>query len=372
MKILELCLSPGIGGLELYVVKCCAALSSNDEVVAVVSSDGVICGKIDHLPIIKIHSIKPAFRKFPVLSAYRLAQIIDRESIDVLHMHWNKDLPLAALAKRFSKRKPSLVVSRHMRMTRSKQDCFHRFLYDQMDRMLSVTRALSEVAAKNLPPETAHKSDCLYLGVKEPGRFLSEGEINVRRGELGIGPDKYVIGNIGRLEPYKAQHLLVEAGSEMKEKGYPVHLLFIGHAMADDYLGSLKQMVQIKGMEADVTFHDFVDNPQEWMQLCNVIVLTTIEETFGLVLIEAMRAGIPVIGSNRGGVLEIIRPDETGLLFESGKSESLASQLQVLMDDQEFSTELARGGKRFADHHFDEKEHFTKLRTCFKGIRGQS
>ncbi len=364
MKILELCLSHGVGGLELYVVKSCVSLSENDEVVAVVSNEGIIRGKISSLPI-KIHTLNPKFRKLPLLSAYRLAQIIDRESVDIIHMHWNKDLPLAAFAKSISKRKPSLVVSRHMQMTRSKQDIYHRFLYGQMDRMLGVTRALSESATKNLPPEDAYKSDYLYLGVKEPEHLLNEDEVSARRLELGIAADKFVIGTIGRLEPYKAQHLLIEAASQLKKRGYPVQLLLIGHAMDQDYLASLKRRVQKEGMAADVIFHDFVDNPQEWMQLCNTLVLTTIEETFGLVLIEAMRAGVTVVGSNRGGVLEIIKPQETGLLFESGSSDSLAEQLQQLMDNQKLCQRLAVDGKSFADDEFDEVEHFIRLRSLF-------
>jgi len=364
MKILELCLSHGVGGLELYVVKSCAALSESDEVVAVVSGDGFIRGKIDSLPI-KIETLAPTVRKLPLLSAYRLARIIDRESIDIIHMHWNKDLPLAAFAKHLSSRKPSLVTSRHMQMTRSKQDLYHRFLYSQMDLMLSVTKSLSEMATKNLPPEDGHKSDYLYLGVKAPSHFLNRVEVSARRAELGIDPDKFVIGNIGRLEPYKGQHLLIEAASRLKAGGYPVHLLLIGHAMDDDYLASLKQMVQREGMVNDVLFNDFVDNPQEWMQLCNTLVLTTIEETFGLVLVEAMRAGVAVIGSNRGGVLDIIKAEKTGLLFESGSSDSLTKQLKRLMDDRKLCQRLSADGKQFADSQFDEDEHFIKLRKRF-------
>ena len=371
MKIPELCLSHGVGGLELYVVKSCVSLSENDEVVAVVSNEGIIKGKISPLPI-RIHTLNPKFRKLPLLSAYRLAQIIDRESVDIIHMHWNKDLPLAAFAKSISKRKPSLVVSRHMQMTRSKQDFYHRFLYGQMDRMLGVTRALSEIATMNLPAEDAHKSDYLYLGVKEPEHLLCDDEISARRVELKISPDKFVIGNIGRLEPYKAQHLLIEAASQLKKRGYPIQLLFIGHAMDEDYLTSLKQMVQQEGMAADVIFHNFVDNPQEWMQLCDALVLTTVEETFGLVLIEAMRAGVTVVGSNRGGVLEIIKSEKTGLLFESESGDSLAEQLQHLLDEPALCQRLAADGKQFADKQFDEDEHFIRLRSLFNEMSSRS
>ncbi|MCW8827333.1 MAG: glycosyltransferase family 4 protein [Gammaproteobacteria bacterium] len=367
MKILELCLSHGVGGLELYVVKSCSALSKRDDVVAVVSDEGIIKDKIKSLSIV-LFTLKPIIRKLPFISAWQLANIIDQESVDIIHMHWNKDLPLAAFAKYFSKRKPALVVSRHMQMTRSKQDFYHRFLYGQMDKILGVTKSLAEIAIKNLPPKDAHKSDYLYLGVKEPDHILSSVEIADRKGELGIGSDKFVIGAIGRLEPYKAQHLLIEAAIQLKDRGYPLQLLLIGHAMDEQYLTSLKLMVHKEGMDDSVIFNDFVDNPQEWMQLCDALVLTTIEETFGLVLIEAMRAGVAVVGSNRGGVLEIIKPKETGLLFESGRSESLREQLQLLIDDSTLRQDLATKGKTYADQMFDEDAHFNKLYRLFDEI----
>ncbi len=364
MKILELCLSPGIGGLEMYMVKCCTALNRDNSVIAVTGDNGFIYEKINKLNI-PSSTLSPSFKKLPLYSAHILAKLVDREDVDIIHMHWNKDLPLASLAKRLSKKKPNLIVSRHMKMTRSKQDLYHRMIYSEMDLLLNVTRELSGVASRMLPSADADKSDYLYLGVEAPAKILDKNEITERRQQLDITDNKFVIGLFGRIEEFKAQHLLIQAAAQLIDHGHELQILIVGHAMDDDYLQSLHNMAIELSIDDHILFHDFVENPQEWMQLCDCIVLTTIEETFGLVLVEAMRTGISVIGSNRGGVPEIIRHGENGMLFESGNEKDLAEKLETLLNNRELLLQLAKNGKKFSDHNFDHDLHFQKLQDRF-------
>jgi len=360
MIILELCLSPGIGGLEMYMVKCCTAINKDNSIIVVTGGSGFIYEKLSVLNI-PSSTLSPSFRRFPLFSAHTLAKLIDKEDVDIIHMHWNKDLPLAALAKRISRKKPSLVISRHMRMSRSKRDIYHRMIYSEVDLLLNVTKQLSETTSRMLPPADAKKSDYLYLGVEAPKKVLDNNKITEHRKLLKIADNKFVVGLFGRIEEYKAQHLLIQAAAQLIDHGIKIHLLIIGHTMDHDYLQSLQNMATELSIHDHILFHDFVDNPQEWMQLCDCIVLTTIEETFGLVLVEAMRAGICVIGSNRGGVLEIIQHMENGLLFESGNKQDLADKLEMLVNNRELQLQLAKNGKKISDHNFDQNLHFQRL-----------
>jgi glycosyltransferase involved in cell wall biosynthesis len=97
------------------------------------------------------------------------------------------------------------------------------------------------------------------------------------------------------------------------------------------------------------------------MPCFQVIVLTTHEETFGLVMAEAMRCGVAVIGSRAGGVKEIIDEGISGLMFESGNLVELADALQSLYTDVAKREKLAREGKAKADRMFDQDMHFIQL-----------
>jgi glycosyltransferase involved in cell wall biosynthesis len=119
-----------------------------------------------------------------------------------------------------------------------------------------------------------------------------------------------------------------------------------------------------------VIFQDFVSKPQQLMQVCDCVTLASAQETFGLVLPEAMRSGVAVIGSNSGGVPEIIDHGVTGLLFESGNANDLYLQIEKLYIDPDFKKALAQQGKQSADERFNNDLHFEQLEQHLKSILG--
>ena len=150
--------------------------------------------------------------------------------------------------------------------------------------------------------------------------------------------------------------LAIAANDDLQPKA-----LIVGHEMLPGYRSELQQLADNSGVAADVTFMDFTSEPQMLMQLCDCIALTSREETFGLVLPEAMRCGVAVIGSNRGGVPEIITHEQTGLLFESWDAASLYKQIRHLYTDAEFREQLAHNGREEADRRFNTEAHFAAL-----------
>jgi len=133
------------------------------------------------------------------------------------------------------------------------------------------------------------------------------------------------------------------------------------------YLTKMKKDVIDRGLEKNIIFKDFVDDPQSLMQICDVIVLATYEETFGLVLAEAMRSGIAVVGSNSGGVPEIINHKKDGMLFTTKDAVDLYRCLKLLLEDTNLRKNIAKMGKIKADKMFDDNEHFIKLRKLITG-----
>jgi len=173
MKILQLCLSPNLGGLELYMYRSARALAGEDEVIALVNPDGMLKPRLQGMDI-EIVDFVNGFRPLPLLAAKRLARLIDQHGVEVMHIHWAKDLPLAALAKAFSRQKPKLVYTRQMVITRPKQDAYHRFLYRQVDTILTITEQLGESMRGFLPEADRHKVVTLYYGVEAPAELLDE------------------------------------------------------------------------------------------------------------------------------------------------------------------------------------------------------
>jgi glycosyltransferase involved in cell wall biosynthesis len=369
MNILELCLSEGLGGLELYVFRCSIALekSTDDDglnnkhsIIAVLNKNRKLDDYFDNNAAIKYHYIKPRFKSLPLVNAFKLAKIIDQNKIDIVHLHWGKDLPLAAIAKIFSRQKPALVYTRQMGVTRLKDDIYHNILYGQLDLMLTITKQI-ETVCKKFIPRYKEKIKKLYYGVSKPKQFLHSAQVQNKREELGFKKDDFIIGLIGRLEPVKGQQLLIKAIHIAKQNGHNLKAFIIGHEMNEGYRDSLKQQAKTLGVSDNIIFKDFSKEPQQLMQLCDCLVLATANEAFGLVLPEAMRAGVAVIGSNNGGVPEIIDHKKTGLLFESGNENSLYQQISLFYENNEFKEKMAKQGQIKADKIFNDKQHFKTL-----------
>ena len=364
MNILELCLSSGLGGLELYVFRSGEALEKSKEndnnVLAVLKKDSKLDDYFKNNSSIKPLYLKHFSRHLPLLNAIKLAKIIDNNNIDVIHMHWGKDLPLAAFAKTFSRRKPALAYTRQMMITRAKNDFYHNFQYRQMDLLLTITNEL-ETLCKKYIKQFSKKIITLYYGVKSPDNFLDEKEIQEKRESLGFTKTDFIVGLIGRLEWSKGQHLLIDALHQSKNNGHNIRGLIVGHEMLSGYRHELITQTAKLDVADRIIFQDFVSKPQQLMQLCDCIILASAQETFGLVLPEAMRSGVTVIGSNSGGVPEIIDHGKTGLLFGSGNANDLCQQIEKLYLDPALNKTLAKQGKQSADERFNNDSHFKQL-----------
>ena len=367
MNILGICLSAGKGGLELYAHKAISALHQAGHACHfAVSPNSYLRQREWSMPVLEL---KPLFRLFPLFTAVKLARYIDAHHIDIIHMHWNKDLNLAALTKLLSRRKPKLVYSRHMEITRSKKDLYHRALYRQVDKMLAIACFVQEQANRFLPL-TPDQVSLLYLGVQASECASSQECAGLLPG-ISDRANAFVIGMIGRIEPYKGQHVLIEALEILKQRNLKLQVAMAGPVMDQRYFEMLNRRVREQGLTDQVSYLGISREPGKLMSCCDVVVLTTFCETFGLVLVEAMRAGTAVIGTDAGGVPEIIKHQHTGMLFAPGDAQQLADILAELYHDQSKREKLATAGKAYADAMFDEKLHFQNLETILATLQPQ-
>ena len=355
-RLMELCLSPDLGGLELYMVRAAKALDDTFDVLSVINP----LGKLEQYYTDSGYRYETVEKKgkFSLFGAARkLAAVIDREKIEIIHLHWTNDIPVAVLAKMLSKQKPKLVQTRNMTMTRFKNDPYHKLLYGHIDMMLPVTHQVAEQLHRFIPETVRPRIEVLYMGSDRVERLGDDG-IAALRSELGMS-GKFAVGMVGRINEQKGQHLLIEALAAMD--GSDIHAYFVGHEMKQGYIAALEARANALGVGERVHFLGFMKNPHHFFQVCDAIVLASRRETFGLVLIEAMQVGTAVIGSDSGGVLEIIDDGETGLLFANGESASLAKAIMRCRTDERLRHVLAEAGMRKAQTAFSSTAQFEKL-----------
>ena len=242
----------------------------------------------------------------------------------------------------------------------SKKDIYHKFIYREIDKYIVITDYLKEQAHRNLPLDN-NNIRRIYYGCNPP-THLTNDNIQALKREFNID-NKFTVGVVGRIEPQKGQHLLIHAIDKLCKEGLDIHGVLVGHPMSADYLHEVKDLITRRQLKERITLIPFQNDPTKILQCLDALVLSTVKETFGIILVEGMLAGIPVIGSNAGGVPEIIDQNETGLLFDSEDIDSLSKAIRTLYLNREFKDKIAAAGQKKAEINFNKSKQFNAILT---------
>jgi glycosyltransferase involved in cell wall biosynthesis len=168
------------------------------------------------------------------------------------------------------------------------------------------------------------------------------------------------IALVGRISRWKGQQLLLDAFYNLQKDEFDIELFFVGSAPPNQEHFLMDLQTKISGLNLDnkvkiIPFQRDIETI--WRSIDIAVVPSTEPEPFGMVAIEAMMAGKPVIGANHGGLKEIIIPDETGLLFKPNDQKDLESCLKKLIENQKLREELGKNGLQRAINVFSVKNY---------------
>jgi glycosyltransferase involved in cell wall biosynthesis len=187
----------------------------------------------------------------------------------------------------------------------------------------------------------------VHPGIDAPAP-LSESDRVELRAKFGLPEARPVIGIVGRLQPSKGQHRLLIALARLRRANHPVHGLIVGgnaYDLSPRYEPYLHQLANSLGISNHVTFTGQVPDAGEYVRAMDVLVNASTQESFGLVFLEAMAAGLPTVAFASGGPREIIEPGRSGLLVEDRTEEGLVAAIEQLLRDPELRDRLGEGGR---------------------------
>ncbi|GIW61822.1 MAG: hypothetical protein KatS3mg089_0674 [Patescibacteria group bacterium] len=176
--------------------------------------------------------------------------------------------------------------------------------------------------------------------------------------------NKIVIGNVSRLTREKGQQLLINAMPDILSKNPQVHLLLVGDGPDKEYFSELIKKLNIS---KSVTLTGFVKNTDDYYRQMDIFVFPTIWplEGFGLVMVEAMDYGLPIIAHNSGPVPEIVKNNNTGLLVPLDDKNALIYAILSLVTNQALRERLGGAGRRRAVNLFDIEKISKKYEKVF-------
>lgn len=148
--------------------------------------------------------------------------------------------------------------------------------------------------------------------------------------QVDLHKSPLTLSMLGTVHEGKGQMDAILAVSELKRSGSLVNLNIVGMAN-NKYLELLEDIVQTEGLNSQINFLDFVEDPQKIYRESDIILVCSRNEAFGRVVTEAMSYGIPVIATRSGGIPEIINDNESGLLYDPGNYHQLADKIRSLI-----------------------------------------
>jgi glycosyltransferase involved in cell wall biosynthesis len=162
------------------------------------------------------------------------------------------------------------------------------------------------------------------------------------RRRLGLPEEALVVGIVARLQRWKGVHLVLDAAAHLKDSFPEILVVVVGgpHSLEPDYADWVTRYADRLGVSGRTIFTGHQTNVPEWMAAMDVMVSASQNEPFGMVILEAMALGKPVVAVRAGGPAEIIRHDHDGLLMESDRPDQLAEALRRLLGDSNLRRRL--------------------------------
>lgn len=223
-------------------------------------------------------------------------------------------------------------------------ETLERLTLPRFDRVITVSQFLcSELRGFGIPADRIHRlPNGILLHAPPPeARAAARREV---RAELGIPTGAPVIGAVGRLEPAKGLDLLLEAVGSLRSSHPELRCVIAGSGSQE---ALLKAAAQQRGLDGHVCFTGFRADIPRLLSAIDVFVLPSRTEGIPYALLEASAAGLPIAASRVGGIPEIIRDGQAGLLVAPEQAGALAAAIDRLLREPALAAQL--GAQAAAD-----------------------
>jgi D-inositol-3-phosphate glycosyltransferase len=176
------------------------------------------------------------------------------------------------------------------------------------------------------------------------------------RARYSIPADAFVILVVGRIDAQKNQLLAARLLGELRNERARTHLVLVGSVTNPAYDQSVSQEIFALGLEGSVTLIRGLETGDPELfnayHAADLFLLPSVHEPFGIVILEAWAAGLPVVASNVGGVPSFVTAGENGCLFPSGDLGALLGAVRGLIANRDLRRKIAEAGRKKAAEEF--------------------
>lgn len=298
-------------------------------------------------------------------SMWHLKRLLHRHQVDILHTHVPRDYYIAAVATWGTQIRN--VGTRHLLKPISHPFLKRPFLKG-FDGLIAVSDAVRQqvLAAGLLPQARVHT---IYNGIESPGTLCPG--LGLRQ-QAHVGPEDLVVGFVGRLCPDKGLETLFRAWARLRPTTPQAKLFILGSDSGTDGYGLfLRNLAQQLDIAHSVVFFDYVAQANQAPAEFDLQVVCSRAEPFGLVTLEAMSHGCPVIATDSGGSPEILQNGQGGILVPVDDIETLAGQMKRLLSDPNLRRTMGRQGAQRLNRYFTMDRMLEQTETLYMEVLGR-
>lgn len=374
IKILHVHTLPVISGSGINTFLTMKGLDRNKyEVDLACAPGGALIDKVkeEGLGFFPINHFRQKISPFhDLLALWELIWLIKQSKYDIVHTHNSKAGFIGRLAAKISG-VPIIVHTIHGFAFHEYEKPPRRVLFILLerfaarfsDRLITVSGPLKEWGLR-LNIGKPNKYVTIYDGI-EVEKFKVNIDIDEKKKELGISPKEKVIGVVAKLWEGKGHETILEAAPQVIKEIPDVKFLFVGEGYLRDRLEARTKEL---GLSDRVIFTGFRADIPEITAIFDVALLVSLFEGMGRVLLEAMVLGKPVVATKVGGIGDVVKDGETGILIPPGDADALAKAIVTLLKDKKLAQRMGEAGRRRIDERFTAKTMVKKISEVYKKL----
>jgi sugar transferase (PEP-CTERM/EpsH1 system associated) len=297
----------------------------------------------------------------------RLHKCIRHEGAQIIHAH--QCTPFAyALATRAFGRRPPVLLTEHGRffpdLPSRKRKLFHRLLSQRNDQFVAVGQTVHQALVDNegLDPD---RIQVVYNGVDMQADGLDPTARACLRAEFGIAQSDCLVVQVARLDMIKDHGTALRAIGLAADRDQRLRLVIVGDGPER---ASIEHNISERSLQNRVTMLGVRSDVRRLLAAADVFLLTSVSEGIPVTVLEAMAAGVPVVATAVGGVPELIRHEESGLLAPAGDAAGLADALVRLAGDLDLRKRLAARAQERAVTDFCEQRMISQYDRIYQGM----
>ena len=345
-----LCSSVSWGGLEMNQLKNALWMQERGNNVLMICKENSPVAKSCLSVGIEVAYIEDHRKYYDFQAGKKLATILNQSLITHLIIRDTRDLSVSVIARRKANHKVHLSYFMEMQMGVSKKNLFHTIRYKGLDAWCCPLNGLVN-QVKTLTRIDKTKIHFIPSAL-DLSRFSNNVSQETARKILDLPQNQITIGLSGRFDPFKGHLLLLEAINQLENKN--INVCFLGEptkGSGQEYTEQINQTIEKYNLTDRVFIRPFRQDIEVFYAAIDLFIMASKAETFGMVTIEAMASGVPVIASNGGGSPEILGEGKFGRLFEPLNAKSLSEQIKAFLEQEKIDKSILLDAVSIYDHH---------------------